>query len=408
MLICIAQSSEQIMKLLFNRRVVFVFYSLLMSLVVKPQSNQWTYIQVDDSKTKWGDYPEATPEWLRYFGLDMGDVNGDGYQDILTGRWVYLNPGSDMTGSWQRVDLRLNVDGILMLDVDNDPYPDIIAQALPALIWLEATNEEGTEWESRQVATIPETSHRNSQGFLVGEILDGGRPEIIIAGNGNLWSVQIPDDVFNPAWKTTLIARNTSDEGIGIGDFDRDGDLDLVAGRKAKGEDEPTIVVWFENPGDSYGDWQGHELGNTTFAADRFGVADFDGDGLLDVLVCEERYPGKDPDAHLYWYRQVNIKENVWDRKLIHTQYSSNNLEVVDLDKDGDMDFLTAEHKGPNLELQFWSNDGKGNFSKGILDTGKESHLGVQVTDMDRDGDLDIVSIGWDLYQFVHMWRNDQ
>lgn len=375
---------------------------------LQAQSDQWTYIQVDDEKTKWGDYPEATPEWLRYFGLDMADINRDGYLDILTGRWVYLNPGAAMTGTWERIDLRLNADGILIIDIDNDPYADIIAQALPAVIWFEATNEEGTSWESRQVATIPETSHRNSQGFLSAQILAGGKPEIIIAGNGNLWSIGIPGDSTNPAWTTTLIAKNTSDEGIGIGDIDQDGDLDLVAGRRVKGEDEPTIVVWFENPGDVYGDWKDREIGTTTFAADRLGVADFDGDGLLDVVVCEERYPGKEPDAHLYWYKQVNLSENTWERNLIATQYSSNNLSLADLDEDGDMDIITAEHKGPVLELQFWVNDGAGSFTKTILDTGKESHLGTQLADMDGDGDLDIVSIGWDLYRFVHLWRNDQ
>jgi len=41
----------------------------------------WTYIQLDDQKAKWGDWD--APDWLRYFGLDMGDVDGDGDLDVL-------------------------------------------------------------------------------------------------------------------------------------------------------------------------------------------------------------------------------------------------------------------------------------------------------------------------------------
>ncbi len=96
-----------------------------------------------------------------------------------------------------------------------------------------------------------------------------------------------------------------------------------------------------------------------------------------------------------------------WKRNRIVTQYSMNNLDIADLDGDGDIDLVTNEHKGPDLETQIWENDGKGNFKKVTVDFGKESHLGTQLADMEGDGDLDIVSIGWDNYKFVHLWRND-
>ena len=34
--------------------------------------DKWTYIQVDNQRGKWGDWDE--PDWLRYFGLAMTDV----------------------------------------------------------------------------------------------------------------------------------------------------------------------------------------------------------------------------------------------------------------------------------------------------------------------------------------------
>src|SRR5690554_3775675 len=65
--------------------------------------NNWTYIQIDSTRAKWGDWNQ--PEWLRYFGLDMKDVTGNGYKDIVAGRYFYRNPGGDMTAVWHRTDL---------------------------------------------------------------------------------------------------------------------------------------------------------------------------------------------------------------------------------------------------------------------------------------------------------------
>jgi hypothetical protein len=46
---------------------------------------------VDDARGRWGDWDE--PEWLRYFGLDARDVDGDGHAEILSGRYLYRSPG---------------------------------------------------------------------------------------------------------------------------------------------------------------------------------------------------------------------------------------------------------------------------------------------------------------------------
>ena len=369
-----------------------------------PASN-WKYVQIDGQKVKWGDFDQ--PNWLRYFGVDMEDLNNDGLKDILTGRNVYLNPGNGMTSAWKKVDLGSNVDGILTIDVDGDEYGDVIAQALPNVYWLEATNKEATKWKPIKIGEIPATSHVNSQGFEKAQIIAGGKEEFVIAGDGNIYCFEIPKKPEKDNWKVTLVAENTSDEGIGTGDIDGDGDIDIAAGRRPEGGNEPLIIVWYENPGDGSDNWKNVEIGKTNHPADRVEVADINGDKKADIIVAEERYPGLEPDGNLFWYEQPKEKDGKWKRHWIVTQYSMNNLDIVDMDSDGDIDLLTCEHKGPNLELQLWENNGKGTFSKKILDTGKENHLGTQISDMDGDGDMDIVGIGWDNYKFVHLWINE-
>lgn len=370
--------------------------------------DRWEYIQVDDQRAKWGDW--ALPEWLRYFGLDMADVTDDGFKDIVAGRYFYRNPGGDMTAQWNRVDLGMNVDGMLFVEVDGHGYGGIIATALPDVFWFKALDKQGDAWQGTKIGEVPATTHVNGQGYANAQIIPGGSQEILLATGNGIYYFEIPDiNLHEGYWPMTHAAPEASDEGFGIGDIDGDGLLDIVAGRR-QGEDEGSgmEIFWWKNPGNGQGNWVSFPIGQTLFDADRIAVADINGDGKADVVVSEERYPGSEPDANLFWFEQPQLLANgSWDRHTIVTQYSMNNMDVADMDGDGCVDIIVAEHKGKALKLQIWKNDGKGNFIEKLVDTGKEGHLGARVADLDGNGTLDIISIGWDKYPYLHIWRND-
>ena len=369
---------------------------------------KWKYIEADNSRQKWGDWDE--PEWLRYFGLDIADLNKDGYNDIVSGRYFYLNPGRDMEGRWIRSDLGMNVDGYLFVDIDGDDYTDVIAEALPDVYWFEADNWTGSSWTCRKIGEIPETDHVNGQGGLHAQIIKGGKEEIILAAGDGIYAAEIPAQPdLQGNWIFNLIVKTGSSEGIGVGDIDGDSDPDLVFGDMFKEDkDVSRQVYWSENPGSVKSEWVKHHIGACINAADRIKVADLNGDGKPDVAVSEEMYPGLEPLANLLVFTNPGaVKETKWKRDIIFTGYSVNNLDAGDIDNDSDIDLVTCEHKGSEFRLLIFENDGKGNYTTHLADKGHESHLGTQLEDLDSDGDLDIVSIAWDNYKFLHVWRND-
>jgi len=384
--------------------------------------NKWTYIRVDSTRDKY--IIPGAQDWWGYFGLDMSDVNGDGYNDIISGEWYYRNPGGNMTDQWKRISFPLEVDAILALNVDDDAFADIIGLRFPSVYWLEANDLQGDSWSYVEVGTMMQTEHANSQEYSLAQIVPGGKPEILLYDEAGQYYFEIPSNPANTPWRKVIISSDGG--GYATGDINGDGLIDLVGSYALPGEGpvmEGTwdvkknnrMVAWWMNPGNGTGNWQRFDIGKGT-SPDRFVVADLNGDGSPDIATSDERYPGNVRNAYLTIYHHPKNLKKAWKKKVIATSKSMNSMDAADMDNDGDIDLIVGEHEMPgpgkkplphDERVLIYENDGKGNFEPVEVDLGRESHLGARVADMDGDGDLDIVSIAWRDYNLLHLWRND-
>ena len=194
----------------------------------------------------------------------------------------------------------------------------------------------------------------------------------------------------------------TAIDGIGRtvcaepGDFDGDGDVDLTLCEF--GHDEGT-VSWLENEDDS-DNWTQHILDPRPGSIHAMPV-DIDGDDDLDIVAILSQTV-----EEVMLYRNDGTG-NFTSESLHHsnlTYYGMSGLSIADLDKDGDndivftngdtMDFDIPEGVDPNqLHGVAWlENNGEGEFSHHDI-TRNWGAYDTAITDIDNDGDLDIVLI---------------
>ena len=364
-------------------------------------SLSFKYIQVDNSMPPRVDHSDG-PAY--FFGFAMGDLTGDGYKEIVAHKMFYRNPGGDMEGTWERVNLPWDwTDAFAIVDVDSDSFGDVIAEGEEVdgdvnIYWLEMQDTIGASWSRVLIGTVPKTRHLWSQEYAVAQIFSEGRPEILIGGGDGVYCFKIPPNPMNDDWPRVKIIGNGY--GYATGDIDGDGNLDVA------GAYDDLNVAWWKNPGDESESWARFKIGRTVEDADRFAIADINRDGRNDIIVSEEVYPIQSR-ASIFWFdAKSDPQSEGWVRNTVLSDaWSLNSLSVADIDCDGDMSIVSGE-MGNLRRLMFSENDGEGNFRNTILDTAKESHLGARVADLDSDGDLDIASIGWNEYQYVHVWRH--
>jgi hypothetical protein len=119
-------------------------------------------------------------------------------------------------------------------------------------------------------------------------------------------------------------------------------------------------------------------------------------------------------DAHLYWFEAAaDPKGGEWTRHTIARHRSLNSIDIADIDGDGVIDIVLAEHTDQegdgardNLTVVYLNKDRGQIWVPQVVERGPHSsHLGARLVDLDNDGMLEIVSFGWSQYTDVHLWK---
>ncbi len=356
-------------------------------IFTEAEHGEWQEVLLDEERSLLDD---AVP----YLGLAFGDVDGDGFTDIASGRYVYQNPGGVFTEGWTRSELPSDVDSMWMWDADGDGSDEVYGERLPDL--TVSRLDDGGQWSEEGLASgFAPTEHGNSQGYAVAEI--GEATTLVFTAGDGLWYVPLSDEVGRPAGEAVQITdESTTEDLLATGDIDGDGCIDVVG--SVDGQD----VLWFANPCNGAGGWPSSYIGSVDAWADRAAMGDIDGDGRLDLVVSEEN--GEASGAGTYWFAPPDDPTEPWTRRVIARQGSTNAMSVGDVTGDGLIDIITGEHRG-DLRVTIWQNIGGGvAWAPYVVASGAESHLGARLVDLDGQGTWGIVSIGWDQPEVARLW----
>ncbi len=246
---------------------------------------------------------------------------------------------------------------------------------------------------------------------------------ISFAGSNN---TALYTDVSETNLPTLAVTGPTMD--IETGDFDGDGDLDIVLAR----EFAPNKLL-FNNGSGSFTDGTIGNLPQFSYDSEDIGIADFDNDGDLDIVFASEDNAvhelylnfgnGRFRDAsnrlpisiaNSVLARDINndgrpdiilgnagtdfVLINNGDTtftdetsvRLPQTSDITQDLKLADIDKDGDEDLIAGNEDGNKI----YTNDGNGVFrdetSARLPASATEETRKVSLADIDGDDDLDI------------------
>lgn len=341
--------------------------------------------------------------WRSVF-VHTADIDGDGLKDIVAGGWWYKNPGT-LSEYWSRREIGMPANNVaLVADFNGDGTPDLLSSTWNDLGWtlyerfLVKLGFRG-RFEAGGLVWAQNDGHGNFQihsdiasgkgDFLQGVALlqEPLGKRVILSwhepGRG-LQQVRVPNNLATQIWRTGVFADDSQDEALSVADIDKDGLNDVITGTR-----------WLRNNGD--GSWSSHILHHTSANPDRHSVADLDGDGRLDVVIGYEAVSAL---GNLAWYRQESDPFKPWTEHAIAELTGPMSLDLADMDGDGDLDVVVGEHdlKHPEMARLVWFENLSGDGSRWamhVIHTGDEHHDGAHVVDIDNDGDLDVVSIGW-------------
>ena len=340
----------------------------------------------------------------------IGDMNGDGYPDVVAAaelaHLIYFeNPGSGArTDRWKRhipsvTTNRGSFIRVFLADFDRDGRPEVVAankgdqtgdaETLNAISWFDLVGDPVVDasWIEHELTRV--TWPINSQPVD----LDGDGDLDVIGGSvaearimwfenttdGAITFVEHPINIVGTSAQSRIDAGLDSADvvdralaAVGSGAHGVTGfNMDFV---DLNGDDRLDILtneffqhlVWLEQPASFDGDWQLHPIG--TFAPDQLVglvASDIDDDGDVDVMAGgysrgpRDREGGvsvDDPLGRLAWFSNPGAATGAWTRFDISRRKRGmfDKFVALDLDGDGDIDFASTRGNSVPYDGVFW------------------------------------------------------
>ena len=356
-------------------------------------------------------------------GLTVADFNGDGWLDVAAAHDKYIEFDNsiaailnDGTGGFQPpqvITLQTGTEKIDSGDLDGDGDADIVVAHKTNRITVVRNN--GASTPAFTVLTA-QNGLPSLPGVLpnvtLADVDEDGDVDVLYSHDGcgsvNFGCIALFRNTGSPTWQLVveevgLFPQTGGAVNIQVGDVTGDGVPDVLA---ANGTSQAWNLVVGDGP-PAYG-----FLPAVRFRATQTPIAltlhDLDGDSDLDVSVLgrdslELAVYRNEPTAEPGEYGAVGfVQPTPVNMMPPGPNSSSSNLEVGDIDGDGDLDLVAPLSNAPGTVISIRRNNGDGTFTPPqFLST---SHFAqyLRLRDIDGDGDLDLL---WAPWQFSARFR---
>ena len=332
----------------------------------------------------------------RTTSLVLGDVDGDGDLDLVIGNFqqqnrLYRNDGTGTFTAATTSRLPLDNDGttsVAMGDVDLDGDLDLVfGNFLQNRLYL--NNGAGT-FTDATASRMPVDSD-NTNSVALGDV-DGDGDLDVVFGNGGQQNRLHRNDgtgTFTDATASRLPVDGDSTTSVAFGDVDGDGDLDLVFGNGGLFLEQSRLCL-----NDGTGTYTDATAGRMPLASSgtlSLAFGDFDGDGDLDLVF------GNFLQNRIHANDGTGTFTDVTPSRMPVDGDQTAAVALGDVDDDGDLDLVagnTSLYFGQANRLHL--NDGMGTFTDttaGRVPTVGGRTRAMAFVDVDGDGDPDLVIV---------------
>lgn len=161
-------------------------------------------------------------------------------------------------------------------------------------------------------------------------------------------------------------------------DYDNDGDMDIIVTRRSQTNDPaPSSVEWLEN--DGTGLFPRHKLFEELESPADIDMGDFNNDGKIDYVVSDKN--------QLILFIKQN--DGSYQSQKIVDSVQFDQSVVADFNKDGSLDIVSVGFWLDSVSI--YINEGNLNFSPKVIAKDINQVDLVEVADIDSDNDMDIV-----------------